>query len=347
MRLRSDWLDRVWSPRAIAAACVTWIATAGGLSAPLSHGQTPAPEESAPTDGRGEPAAVREILAASRAYVEALDRGDGATLSRMWTPDGDIIDERGDVRSGRETAAAVTPMVDNAEAPQLRIRATAIRLLSDTVGLEDGIVEVQPPGGGSVRRGRFTATWVKQDGGWKLAGVRENRFEDDGGAARLAELDWMVGDWDVFDAVSADDDSAPATPRVPRLRVTVRWNSTRTFLIRELRMAKENRPADDGSAPHDGALVVTQRIGWDPASRQIRSWSFGEDGSHGEGAWNHDGDSWFVRTSSVLPDGSTATAVNVYRFDGGDSCTWQSFPTHAAADTHAPVTATMVRRKAR
>ncbi len=80
---------------------------------------------------------------------------------------------------------------------------------------------------------------------------------------------------------------------------------------------------------------------------KIRSWSFGEDGSHGEGVWSKEDGSWFVRTSSVLPDGSTAAAVNVYQFDGGDTCTWQSFPTSPGADAPAPVTATMVRRKAR
>lgn len=318
-------------------------------SPPVGPGRTPATAESG-----AEPAGVREILASSRAYAEAMDRGDGAALAAMWTADGDIVDEQGEVRSGRATAAAVKPLADGTDGPQLRISATAIRLVTPTVGMEDGTVEVQPPGGGPIRRGRFTATWVKQDDGWKLASVRENRFESAGGTGQLADLEWMVGEWDIVDAALPDAPAgagATEASAASRLRARIRWNSTRTFLIRELRLAAAARgpggPAGDGAVPGDDFLVVTQRIGWDPASKQIRSWSFGEDGSHGEGVWSKEDGSWFVRTSSVLPDGSTAAAVNVYQFDGGDTCTWQSFPTSPGADAPAPVTATMVRRKAR
>lgn len=346
--------------RALGVVLVTsavWVSSLGHTPARAQGpGATGGPRPAAAAVAEGaEPAAVGEIRAASRAYVEALARGDGAKLASMWTADGDLIDEQGVVQNGRATVAAMQPQADGTEIPQLRIAVTAIRMVTPTVAMEDGSVEFQPAGGGPAQRGRFTATWVKQDDGWKLTSVRENRFESDAGG-HLVDLEWMVGEWDVVDAAPATDaaDAAAAPDGLaPRLRASVRWNSTHTFLIRELRIAEAprgaqaDRPAGADAGVNEGGLIVSQRIGWDPASKQIRSWSFGEDGSHGEGVWNHEDGSWFVRTTSVLPDGSTTTAVNVYRFDGDDTCTWQSFPTHAGADAPAPVTATLVRRKAR
>ena len=32
-------------------------------------------------------------------------------------------------------------------------------------------------------------------------------------------------------------------------------------------------------------MTVTQRIGWDPAAKQIRSWEFDSEGGFGEGTW--------------------------------------------------------------
>lgn len=313
-----------------------------------AHGQVPAGGRA--TTGpapRSEPesAAVGEIRAASQRYIELLGRGDGPALARMWTADGDIVDESGTVRNGRESVAGLSGPAEADQNADVRVRNTAIRLVSPTVGVEDGAFDVVPAGGGPTHLGRFTATWVKDAEGWKLAGVRENRVVADAGSERLADLEWMVGEWDIVDIGSVREDGRrePAAS-APRLRATVRWNATHTFLIRELRrLAADPQPGDEGQP--EGDLVVTQRIGWDAASRHIHSWSFGEDGSHGEGSWHREEDSWFVRSFSVLPDGSTTDTVNVYRFDGGDACTWQSFP--AGPNTHgaAPVTALMVRRK--
>jgi hypothetical protein len=96
-------------------------------------------------------------------------------------------------------------------------------------------------------------------------------------------------------------------------------------------------------------MHLSQRIGWDPLSRQIVSWSFGSDGSHGEAIWTRDGSAdgttWIARTMAVMPDGSQTSALNIYAYDGADRCTWRSVPTHVGGE-HAPhVTMTMIRKK--
>ena len=56
----------------------------------------------------------------------------------------------------------------------------------------------------------------------------------------------------------------------------------------------------------------TQVIGWDPHASTFRSWVFDSDGGFGVGRWFGEGDRWMVRKLNILPDGSRATATNIY-----------------------------------
>src|SRR5262249_44344843 len=61
----------------------------------------------------------------------------------------------------------------------------------------------------------------------------------------------------------------------------------------------------------ENAMQVSQRIGWDPIAKQIRSWVFDSEGGFGESLWSRDGDSWVIKATGVRPDGKTASATNV------------------------------------
>ena len=56
----------------------------------------------------------------------------------------------------------------------------------------------------------------------------------------------------------------------------------------------------------------TQIIGWDPRTRQIKSWFFDSDGSLGEGRWEKYDKDWIVSVTGVLRDGRSVAATNVY-----------------------------------
>jgi hypothetical protein len=206
------------------------------------------------------------------------------------------------------------------------------------VAIEDGLIEVKQPGAGVAMTGRFSATWVKQGDGWKIASLREARLGAPGGQEQLADLDWMVGDWTVVDNAPAKDGG-----RKPTIEVSVRWNANRTYLLRDMKITP---PAASGAEP-TAPMQVTQRIGWDPLLRQIRSWVFSGDGGHGEAFWSRDGGSWLARTTAVLPDGSQTASLNVYTYDGKDRCTWQSIHTHAGSEHAPPVNMTMIRKPGR
>jgi len=275
------------------------------------------------------------IRAASAAYKQALERGDGKALASIWTPDGDIIDAAGNVLKGRETVEVLEPAPAGATTggtPTFRITETSLRFLAADVAIEDGAVEVVLPGSSAVEKGRFSAIWVRKDGGWKLAVLREVRGTAPAGAETLADLAWMVGDWNV-----ADEGAAEKTSDKPTIEMSVRWNPSKTFLLRDMKIAPPGAAAD-------AVIHVTQRIGWDPLSKSIRSWVFSSDGGHGEAAWSRDDGSWVARTTAVLPDGTQTSSLNIYSYDGKDRCVWRSLPTHVGGEHMPQVNMTLVRK---
>ena len=276
------------------------------------------------------------LRAAAARYREALDRGDGKALAALWTADGDIVDEQGNVLAGRTTVAATVQPAAGAPRPSFRINDTKLRFLTDAVAVEDGTVEVSVAGLSRPLKGRFTATWVREADGWKITALREDRLDAPAGAETLEDLEWMVGDWVVLDDRAGKPGAG--APEKPAIEMTVRWNANRTFLLRDVKIAA---PGNAGDA---AALHVTQRIGWDPLSRQLRSWVFSSDGGHGEAIWSRDGDSWVARTSAVLPDGSQTSSLNIYTFDGKDRCAWRSLPTHVGGEHTPPLNLTMIRK---
>ncbi|MFM8734650.1 MAG: nuclear transport factor 2 family protein [Pirellulales bacterium] len=276
------------------------------------------------------------IRAAAAAYQAALEKGDGKALAAIWTPDGDIVDAAGNVLKGRSTVEVLEPPRAGAAAdakPRFTIEDTDLRFVTPDVAIEDGTVTVMPAEGSASLRGRFSAVWVRHEGAWKLSALREARGDEASAAETLADLAWMVGDWTVVDDAAA---GKPAGGK-PSIAWSVRWNPTKTFLLRDMTIT----PA---GAAADAAIHVTQRIGWDPLSRAIRSWVFSSDGGHGEAIWSRDDGSWVARTTAVLPDGSQTSSLNIYSYDGKDRCAWRSVPTHVGGEHMPQVNLTLVRK---
>jgi uncharacterized protein (TIGR02246 family) len=334
---------RETSPQAFLILILALLATAAGPTA--APAQQAAPPKQPPTDSRSRDEAA--IRVAAQKYQEALARGDGPALAKLWTADGDIIDDAGRTLNGRETVAQIKPAPADAqkpavENPAIHIKETNLRFVTSDVAIEDGTVEVRHPDTANPLAGWFAATWVRTADGWKIAGLRESRIESPTDSPRLDDLAWMVGEWTVVEEhperpEGAGDSAAAGQPARPQIAVSVRWDVNRAFLIREMRIG-----AAAGGEP---AMQITQRIGWDPLSRQIVSWVFGSDGSHGEATWSRQDDNWVARTMAVLPDGTQTSALNIYAYDGGDRCTWRSIPTHVGGE-HAPhVAMTMIRSR--
>lgn len=90
----------------------------------------------------------------------------------------------------------------------------------------------------------------------------------------------------------------------------------------------------------------TQRIGWDPRLKQIRSWVFDTGGGFSESLWSREDnrdnnggsrDRWVIKTSGVLKDGRSATATNILTRIDNDHAKWASVDRTAGGEVLADV----------
>jgi uncharacterized protein (TIGR02246 family) len=250
-------------------------------------------------DAVGQSQDEQAIRAAAKTYRAALARGDAKAVAEFWAPDGDFVDDMGNVLSAKELTAEVGQLAGRGPRSEVKVTASKIRFLTSDVAVEEGASETELADGAksSTSRGHFHAIWVKQDGRWRLASLCEipQALPTE---PSLAEFGWMVGTW------TADNDDA-------KLEAAVQWNVTGTFLLRDTKVIRDGKVVLRGS----------QRIGWDPLSRKLKSWNFDSDGGYGEAIWTRDGDAWIGQGTGVLPDGRQSSATTVITFDGKDHYT--------------------------
>ena len=158
-----------------------------------------------------------------------------------------------------------------------------------------------PSGGGTATIGRYTAIHIKRDGRWLLASVREIADQEISHYEHLKEIEWLVGDW------VEESEEAIVT-------ASVAWTDNNNFLIRSFSIRVKGKPE----------LAGTQRIGWDPLTRQIKSWVFDSRGGYGEGLWTRAGEQWVIKATGVRPDGRTASATQVLTYVNKDKMRWKS-----------------------
>jgi len=233
------------------------------------------------------------IRAASKDYLAALAKGDAKAIAAFWTRDGQFIDAEGTSTSASQLAADAAQNAGKPARGTARIIESTIRFLTADVAIEDGVSEVSGDEPGEpVEVGQFHATWVKQDGRWRLGSLSESRL-DEIEPARLTDLGWMTGHW----SAASDKD---------QFHLHARWNATGTYLLR------------DTTIERDGATVFhsTQRIGRDPLTGKLRSWSFSDDGGYNQASWSGADDTWIEQVAGVAADGQTYKATNRVEFDG-------------------------------
>lgn len=260
----------------------------------------------------GRQADEQAIRNTGQEYLAALARGDSQAVLGFWTADGDVVDEQGRSYPAREVLPREIKPNAEGEKAEVKVTATSIRFLTADVAIEDGTSEVIQPASPGLPPlgGHFSVIWVKQDGKWRLASLREMRFEPPATAPQLDDLDWMTGEWS-----GANGET--------KIEVSARWNATRTFLLRDLKVIHDNNVVLSGA----------QRIGWDPLTHKIKSWVFDANGGHGEGTWTKVGEAWVVQASGVLGNGQATTSTNVYTPTGKDSFSWRSIGGPSSAES--------------
>jgi uncharacterized protein (TIGR02246 family) len=243
------------------------------------------------------------ITKAAEAFVEAFQKGDAKAVASFWTPDGDYVDPSGRVLSGRPAIEKdFAQLFAENQGLKLRIEVASLKFPTPDTAVEDGITAVLAPDGTAPSRARYSNFFVKKDGQWLLASVREAAYATPSNYENLRGLEWTIGDW------------VDENPGSELARVSFAWAPDQNFIVSTRTVETKEGVLDRG----------TQWIGWDPVSKQIRSWNFEADGGFGEGAWTKDGDHWIIKTTSVLTDGSKVIATNVVTPLNADSISLQS-----------------------
>jgi uncharacterized protein (TIGR02246 family) len=243
------------------------------------------------------------ITRTAEAFVEAFEKGDAKTVASFWTPDGDYVDPSGRVLNGRPAIEKdFANLFTENKGLKLRIEVASLKFPTADTAVEDGTTAVLAPDGTAPSRARYSNFLVKKDGRWLLASVREAAYVAPSNYENLRALEWVIGEW--------EDEN----PGGELARVSFEWSPDQNFIVSTRTVETKAGVLDRG----------TQWIGWDPVTKQIRSWNFEADGGFGEGAWTKDGDKWIIKTTSVLADGSKVTATNVVNPISADSISLQS-----------------------
>jgi uncharacterized protein (TIGR02246 family) len=243
------------------------------------------------------------ILANDRAFEAAYAKADVKTLVDFFTEDAEYTTDSGRTFSGRgEIEQGLRAAFLSNKGAKLSISADSVRQLAPEILVEKGATTVTSKTGESSGA-LYTAVYVKKDGKWKISELVETPSPDVTPHERLAELEWLVGEWEEADKTN---DLTVHSHFV--------WARGGNFLTRNVTVKRAGNIALEG----------WQIIGWDPIEERIRSWTFDGEGGFGQGQWTRQGDRWLQQESGVAPDGSRTSAENTFTKLGPDRFAWES-----------------------
>jgi uncharacterized protein (TIGR02246 family) len=252
---------------------------------------------------QGDAPQASPLMKNAQAFVEAFEKGDAKAVAAFWAEDGDWVDLTGRRLQGRPAIEdAFKDYFAGNKGVKLRIDVNSVRLVTPDTAIEDGVTSVTSPDGGPPNQARYTNVHVKKDGQWVLQSVRESPYTPPGNYEHLRGLEWAVGEW-------VDEGDGPEIDHA-----TFEWSPDGNFLI----------STQDVTVRDTLISRSTEWIGWDPASSQIRSWSFVGDGAIGESIWTKESDQWIIKTNATMPNGKKLAATNIITLNGPDAITWRS-----------------------
>lgn len=263
-----------------------------------------APKPQAPrviADDGGAEVAIRK---SAQAFTEAYAAHDAKAIAAAFTADGEFINEDGHVLGGKQAIQAhFEGLFQNLPEARVRLKVESVKLVAPNVAIEEGTAETMLGEAEEVQTSRYVALHVKQGNDWLIARSRDFAAESAPVSHhdRLRQLEWLVGDW--------IDESADAL-----ISTTCRWADGENFLLQEFSARFGRRPIVNGST----------RIGWDPLTKQVRSWTFDSDGGFSEGLWTRTEGMWIMKSNGVTSDGRTTSATTIVRKVDGDTISWES-----------------------
>jgi len=234
------------------------------------------------------PELVEAVKKAELATIEAFNKGDADALAKLFAEKGELIDENGNVFSGREQITGLfKAFFERFPKAQLQMEVTGVRTVGDSLAIEEGVRLITVPDTDTAAQVRYAAVRDKVGDSWPIASYSE--FADDPPptpAEMLSAVSFLVGDW---------IDESPEG----KTAISYRWEDDGNFLLGDYTLAVAGMPE---SRSH-------QRIGWDPLEGVIRSWTFDSDGGYSTGEWVPTEAGWVIKSDATMPDGTTGSAT--------------------------------------
>jgi uncharacterized protein (TIGR02246 family) len=264
--------------------------------------------------------AIRVVI---DAFIAAVAKGDAKAIAGLFTEQGEAIGIGGEAIRGREALEAhYGSRFADGPGEKLEVDVELLHFLAPELARQDGRTRLIPPDGGPTSASKYSANFLKTQGAWKIASLRELDDPAVPHHERLKELEWLLGDWieETGDAV---------------IETTVGWSDDQNFLLRNYAIKIHGKVN----------LKGTQRIGWDPLTKQLKSWVFDSRGTSGEGHWSRNGDRWIIKSTGVRPDGLTTSATQVLTRLGKDRLLWSSINRTLGGETRDDIDEFLMVRK--
>jgi uncharacterized protein (TIGR02246 family) len=288
---------------AAAALALVAMAVATGPQRTVS-GDSPAKPDAATAasaPGQAHQQDEKAIRLAAEAFARAYNAGDAKAIASLFLADGQIVNEEGQSTQGREGIAQVFAGIFK-EHPKthMDLAVESIGFIGPNMAVEDGVATVTHAPDEPAQRSPYTVVHAGLSGKWLMASARDLPDDTPTPEEQLKQLQWMIGDW--------VDESPEAL-----VMTSYRWTDNQCYILSEFKIQVGGRPLMTG----------TQRIGWDPLAKKIRSWVFDSEGGFGEGIWTREGNHWIVKMTGVTRDGKIASATNTTTRVSKDRMTWQ------------------------
>jgi uncharacterized protein (TIGR02246 family) len=241
-----------------------------------------------PADVAASPEFAAMIRREMEATVKAFNAADPAGVAALFMEKGELVDENGNVYTGRaEIAALFKAFFEKFPKAVMAMEVTSVRSIGDSLAVEEGVRQITAEEGAAEAQMRYVLVRDRVGDKWPIASYRE--FADDPAPTSqemLEPLAFLVGDW-------VDESPEGHTA------INFSWSEDGNYILGEYVLSVGGQPESKS----------VQRIGWDPVEGVLRSWTFDSDGGFSHGEWTQTDNGWVAKTEATMPDASTASAT--------------------------------------
>jgi uncharacterized protein (TIGR02246 family) len=234
-------------------------------------------------------------------YTKAFEAQDAAALAALFTEEAEFVDGAHNVVHGRKAIEeAFAAHFKEHPKNKLVVDMDVVRRLSSTSIVEEGnyrFIDDADPKRAGTDHSKYVMLHIKHNDGWRIASIRCDKDADVSKHDRLKQLEWLIGSW-------VDEGASEV------ITSTWKWSEDGNYLLGDFKVESKGQLMMKG----------TQRLGWDGARNQIRSWAFDSEGGFAEGFWHKvSPDHWLVKSSGTSSDGDSASQTVTYMRKSNES----------------------------